>query len=368
MAFFPLNQGGLATGVAPVSSDADELLRTIVGTGNKLSEVAARLQPTAAQASRAAIDRLERALMKAYYVAAFIRGDYDGRQHDQSELDDLLEQTVGAFEDAEAVATAGLRKLGEYTLLAAETGVPVVGHAKEEINQLKHQAALELAPFQGQFESARKSADQAHRNIKIESQAYKRAQEKYEEDMHNGNGSMASGQFMTSMNSRRELEEIGRSLRELQRIYDELQELLATLQPQRQALRIQLCQAEYLSALLPSLDAAVRGAQSRGFSLQTQVSRLKDTVARLVRRARDLQQSGGALRKHDFALYLLEMCRKVLIDPALADGVRMIRNEIVNGYSGNFSSRMKEAIDSVDESMRVIAAAPSICGEIRQTM
>jgi len=192
MAFFPMNQGGFATGAAPVSSDADELLRTIVATGNTLSEVAARLQPTAAQASRATVDRLERAMMKAYYVAVFIRGDYDGRQHDQSELNDLLEQTVGAFEDAESVATAGLRKLGEHTLLAAETGVPVVGHAKEEINRLKHQAVLELASFQGQFESARKSADQAQRNIKTESQAYKRAQEKYEEGMQNGNGTMVS--------------------------------------------------------------------------------------------------------------------------------------------------------------------------------
>jgi hypothetical protein len=191
MSFFPLSQGGFAT-AALVSSEADELLQTIVNTGNKLSEIAARLQPTAAQASRATIDRLERAMMKAYHVAVFIRGDYDGRHHDQSELDDLLEQTVGAFEDAEAVAFAGLRKLGQYTLLAAETGVPVVGHAKEEINRLKHQAAQELASFQRQFDSARKSADQAQRNIRMESQAYNRAQEKYEEDMQKENGAMAS--------------------------------------------------------------------------------------------------------------------------------------------------------------------------------
>lgn len=192
MAFFPLSQGGFTTST-PVCTDADDLLRAILDTGNRLSEVSARLQPTAARSSRATIDRLERAMMKAYHVAVFIRRNYDSRERDESELEDLLEQTVDAFQEAHDIVAAGWRKLGEIHALAGETAEPVIKHAREEIVRVRQNAVVELTAFQGQFDAARKSADQAYRNIKMESQAYKHAQDKYEEDLQKcANGTLVS--------------------------------------------------------------------------------------------------------------------------------------------------------------------------------
>jgi len=116
MAFFQLSQGGFAA-VTSVCLDTDELLRAIVETGDRLSEISARLQPTAAQSSQAAIDRLVRALMKAYRIAVFIRVDYD---------------TANAFQDVENVVAAGLTKLYTYHSLTVKTGDPVIQHAEEE--------------------------------------------------------------------------------------------------------------------------------------------------------------------------------------------------------------------------------------------
>ncbi|KAK0646897.1 hypothetical protein B0T16DRAFT_391251 [Cercophora newfieldiana] len=368
MAFFPLSQGGFTT-PAPACSDADDLLRAIVDTGNRLSEVSARLQPTAARSSRTTIDRLERAMMKAYNVAVFIRGNFDNHEHDQSELDDLLEQTVDAFQEAHEIATAGLRKLGDYHALAVETADPMIKHAREEIVRLRQHAIAELGAFQGQFDAARKSADQAYRNIRMESQAYQRAQHRYEGDLQKcANGTLIGGPFGVLVDARREVEEVGQSLSESQRVYSELQDLIQTLKPQRKSLRIQLCQTEYLSAVLPSLEAASNATQSHGLRLQTQLSRLKDTVARLARRASDLQECSDGFSKDEYAMALLEICRKVLIDPALGDEVRIIRNEIVNGYGGNIPVRIKGVVDVVDDLMKAMFSAPSICGEIRETM
>lgn len=168
--------------------------------------------------------------------------------------------------------------------------------------------------------------------------------------------------------SRREVEEVGHSLSESQRIHSELQDLISTLQPQRKALRIQLCQTEYLSAMLPRLQAASEATQSQGSRLQAQLSRLRETVARLVRRARDLQECSEDYGKDDYAVALLEICRRVLIDPALGDEVRIIRNEIVNGYGGGIPARIKELVDVVDDLMKAMFSAQSICGEIRETM
>jgi hypothetical protein len=304
MAFFPLNQGGFAN-ASTVSSDADDLLRAMVNTNNRLSEVVARLQPTAARSSRGAVDRLERAMIKAYHIAVFVRGSYDSRKPDQVELEELLQQAVDAFQDAVDAATAGLENLGGHRQLAIDTASPTIELAQDAIVRLKAKTAADLASFQDPLVVAQNAADQ---------------------------------------------------------------DLLPILQRQRQALRLQLCRNEYLSALLPRLVAALEVAQSRSIRLQTLLCQIRDTAMRLLSRMRSLQKAGKLFKKGDFVLCLFRICKEVLIDPALVDEVRLIRNELVNEYGGDLPDRLKEAVEAVDISMKAVTASPSICPGIRQQM
>lgn len=304
MTFFPLNQGGFAN-ASTVSSDADDLLRAMVNTNNRLGEVVARLQPTAAQSSRGTIDRLERAMIKAYHIAVFVRGSYDSRKPDQAELDELLQQAVEAFQDAVDAATAGLENLGGHHQLAIETASPTIELAQEAIVRLKAKTAVDFASFQDRLAVAQKAVGQ---------------------------------------------------------------DLLPTLQRQRQALRLRLCQNEYLSALLPRLVVALEVAQSRSIRLQTLLCQIRDTATRLVSRMRSLKNANKLFRKGEFVLCLLKICKEVLIDPVLVDEVRLVRNELVNEYGGDLPDRIKETVEAVDISMKAIAASPSICPEIRQQM
>lgn len=101
------------TNANPQEDGLAELRTQLAKTASRLSEIESTLTPITVQCARETIDKLEIAMTKIYKVAVFIRGDYDGREPDESQRNSLLQQAVQAFQDVEDCTELGLKKISD---------------------------------------------------------------------------------------------------------------------------------------------------------------------------------------------------------------------------------------------------------------
>lgn len=91
-----------------------EIQPILLSVGNKLQEISTSVDKVIADSAKETIDKLEIAMTKVFKVAVFIRGNYDDRDPDEPQKEELLRQAVQAFQEVEDCSEAALKKIGEF--------------------------------------------------------------------------------------------------------------------------------------------------------------------------------------------------------------------------------------------------------------
>ncbi|KAK0660477.1 hypothetical protein QBC41DRAFT_350919 [Cercophora samala] len=357
------------------NSDADTLLRRIAGAEDALNHISSLIEPTVIGSGKETIHRLEMALMKIYQVAVFIRGDFDSRDPDDTQRDNLLRQAVDAFKEAEAAATAGLKRLGTFHAQIVETGNTVIESIRKEVELLQKTTAVDLESLKSQIDTTENTARNMENSIHHQRERMETLNKAMrDQELKNAitDGIFAglfgpfAGPRLNFLNTRREIDEIRREMERTAGDHDRARNQLWQLQSQRQSLEQRLNQAQALSALLPGVSANASAAKAQSVMMQTQFAKLKDTATQLVLRVGEMQQGAVvteavAYMKKEYAFGLLQICQSAAgVDSALLDETAMVKNEIVNEYGGAMPANVQAAAAAVDEKMKLLAGTTSI--------
>ena len=113
--------GVVVVGSGDSSKNFSELSNQLIKTQSKLESMSFNLNKAVADGARETIDKLDVALSKTFDIAVFIRGDYDHRDVDESQMQEVLHQSVLAFEDTQERAMESLKTIADFH---AQVGSP----------------------------------------------------------------------------------------------------------------------------------------------------------------------------------------------------------------------------------------------------
>jgi len=110
--------------------------------------------------------------------------------------------------------------------------------------------------------------------------------------------------------------------------------------------------------LIPQLVVAVEVTGFRCEVLQRRFSPLKRAAAQMLASAREIRD--GAYSKKEFVEGLLRICMEALMDQALEDDTRLVRDEVVNGYGGQLPSDVEKLAAELTEKINTFSSLPSL--------
>ncbi|EGO53862.1 hypothetical protein NEUTE1DRAFT_132296 [Neurospora tetrasperma FGSC 2508] len=346
--------------------------------GTQLREIQDSLNPIVYQCGKDVIDKLEMAMTKLYRLAVFIRGDYDNREPDTTQRDELLKQAVQAFKEVEDRAQGGLEKVGQLHAQVMEIENMVINPAKQDIDLLLENNDNELKNVQGQINNAEKSFSVLQDSVKKQSQAVSRLHDKISSSQDAklasdiffsiitlGIGNAINKGPLDPFNLQRELDEANRLLKDAQRKYNEAANELDKLRVKRMTLDTRLSAAKQTAALIPGVSTLADTTNTNCIMLQHRFGPLKQRSAQLLLSVGKIQSDATvtkalAYSKKEFAVGLLEICRDSLMDQALLDEATMIRDEVMNEYGAAIPDEVQEMASETSERMSLVTTVPSI--------
>jgi hypothetical protein len=137
------------------------------------------------------------------------------------------------------------------------------------------------------------------------------------------------------------------------------------MQIERNQLDSRLRFVQQTEQLVPQLTSAAEAAEFRSIALQRRFAPLKEGASKLLMRVREIQQGAVvtqaiAYSKKDFAEGLLRICNEALMDQALEDETRLVRDEVVNEYGEKLPSDVDELAAEVTEKINTFSSLPSL--------
>ncbi|KAJ4383712.1 hypothetical protein N0V85_008466 [Neurospora sp. IMI 360204] len=351
----------------------------------KLNNAAARLQeiqdslnPIVSQCGKDVVDKLEMAMTKLYKLAVFIRGDYDDREPDTTQRDELLKQAVQAFTVVENCAQAGLEKISRLHSQVMETENTVINPAKQEIAILLENNQNEVNNLQDQIKNSETSVNTMQNSLSQQSQAVSSLHDKISSSrdaklasdigftiLTFGIGNAINHGPLDPFNLQGQLDEANRLLQDAQSKYNDAANELKNLQLKRTALETRLSAARHTEALIPQVSTLQSTTNTNCIMLQGHFGPLKEKSAQLLRSVGKIQSDATvtqalAYSKKEFALGLLEISRDSLMDQALVHEASMVKDEVMNGYGGAVPDEVQEMASKTSERMEIIVTVPSI--------
>lgn len=143
----------------------------LTNAATKLREIQDSLRPIVSQCGKDVIDKLEMAMNKLYKLAVFIRGDYDDREPDTAQRDELLRHAVQSFKEVENCAEVGLTKVSQLHAQVMEIEYGVIIPAKKDIALLLQKNQNEVIFLKNQIYNSEESVNVYERSVWQQSQA-----------------------------------------------------------------------------------------------------------------------------------------------------------------------------------------------------
>jgi hypothetical protein len=162
-----------------------------------------------------------------------------------------------------------------------------------------------------------------------------------------------------------QLDEANRHLNDAERQLNDAQSRLYDLQNQRNQMDARLRFMQQTQSLVPQLTTAAEATEFRSIALQRRFAPLKEAASRLLVRVREIQQEAVvtqsiAFSKKDFAIGLLGICKEALMDQALEDETRMVRDEVINEYGEKLPEDVEAISAEVNEKISTFSSLPSL--------
>ncbi|KAI1869370.1 hypothetical protein JX265_006460 [Neoarthrinium moseri] len=378
-------QTGFVGGVMPAQgaqeqAEVNKLQMTLNTAGDQLRNISRDLDQSVVQCGKATLDKLELAMAKVYKLAVFIRGAYDDRNPDTLQRDDLLNLMVNAFQDMEDCAEAGLKVISYRHAIVMEVQNTKILPAQADVHMLLQKTELELQNTQDQIRTSQASVDTISRSAQSQAEAVSRLQDKISDTeiakgfsdvgftiLTLGIGNAINGGPLDPANLQGQLNDARRARDEAQNQLNEARMKLYGLQNERNAQDMRLRFVQQTEALVPTLSLLAETTENECITLQRRFAPLKDSASRFLVRVREIQEGAIvtkalAYSKKDFALGLLEISQDALLDQALGDEVRMVRDEIANEYGKKIPEDVEQALAGIYENIGTFATLPSLRG------
>ncbi|KAJ4005480.1 hypothetical protein NW752_002312 [Fusarium irregulare] len=367
-------QNGSSDGQAPVQ----QFQRQLIAAMAEIENIGDELEPLVAKYGNDALDKLELAINKLYKVAVFVRGNYDGRELDVGQRDSLLQQMVDAFQTMENVAEAGLKAIGDRNSTILDLETTKITPAKNEIEQLARQMRSELNSMEDEIRAMQDTAAMFQRVAKDESNAADLLQEKIRQAEESRRDNMTPFDFLTfgrgrpdnddplsSVGLRRELDEVHERHYQAERQLGQSRYNLDNLLLERNELDTRLLFVSQAEQLVPQVISAAKATGFRTAAGERRFAPLKQAASQLLASAREIQRKalmtqGTAQSKKEFVDGLLRICIEGLMDQALEDEARLVRDEIVNEYGGQLPSDIEKLATELTEKINTFASLPSL--------
>ncbi|EXK83169.1 hypothetical protein FOQG_12520 [Fusarium oxysporum f. sp. raphani 54005] len=345
---------------------------------DEIDRVGSELEPLVVQCGNDTLDKLELAMNKVYKLAVFVRGLYDDREPDVEQRDSLLKQMIDAFQTMEDVAEAGLKAIGDRHGIISELQNTKIIPAKKEIELLVQQTRNELASINDKIRTSQAGVATFEQTVRDQNDAVSSLRDKIEETE---NAKIASDIGFTILtfgignlinDGPLDPAGLGNQLNEAHRLLDdanhqlrEAQSSLSKMQIERNQLDSRLRFVQQTEQLVPQLTSAAEAAEFRSIALQRRFAPLKEGASKLLMRVREIQQGAVvtqaiAYSKKDFAEGLLRICNEALMDQALEDETRLVRDEVVNEYGEKLPSDVDELAAEVTEKINTFSSLPSL--------
>ncbi|KAK3956861.1 hypothetical protein QBC32DRAFT_201877 [Pseudoneurospora amorphoporcata] len=346
--------------------------------GAQLREVQDSLHPIVSQCGKDVIDKLEKAMTRLYKLAVFIRGDYDDREPDTTQRDELLKQAVQAFKEVEDCAEAGLNKVSRLHSQVVEIENMVIIPAKQDVALLLQNNENEVKNLNDQVQNAEASVKTLENSVWQQSQAVSTLHSKISSTRDAklasditftiftlGIGNAINGGPLDPFNLQGDLDEANRLLADAQSKYDTATNDLNNLRTKRMALDTRLSAARQTAALIPGVSTLAGTTNTNCIMLQRQFGPLKEASAQLLISVGKIQSDATvtqalAYSKKEFAVGLLEICKDSLMDQALLDEAALVKDEVMNEYGGAIPEEVQEMAAETSERMSLVVAVPSI--------
>ncbi|KAL5589345.1 hypothetical protein FOVSG1_011212 [Fusarium oxysporum f. sp. vasinfectum] len=343
-----------------------------------IDRIGGELEPLVIQCGNDTLDKLELAMNKVYKLAVFIRGAYDDREPDVEQRDSLLKQMVDAFQTMEDVAEAGLKAISDRHSVISELENTKIIPAKNEIELLVQQTRNELASIEDKIRTSKAGVATFEQTVRDQNDAVSSLRDKIEETENAklasdigftiltfGIGNLINDGPLDPAGLGNQLNEAHRLLDDANRQLNEARSSLNKLQIERNQLDSRLRFVQQTEQLVPQLTSAVEATEFRSIALQRRFAPLKDGASKLLARVREIQQGAVvtqaiAYSKKDFVEGLLRISNEALMDQALEDETRLVRDEVVNEYGEQLPSDVGELAAEVTEKINTFSSLPSL--------
>ncbi|KAM0228289.1 hypothetical protein ACHAPO_010833 [Fusarium lateritium] len=343
----------------------------------EIERLSAQIEPMVVQCGNETLNKLELAMYKVYKVAVFVRGTYDDREQDATQRDELLNQMVYAFQAMEDVANAGLKALRDRHTSILELKSTKIIPAKNEIEVFVKHGKTALTNFEERIKTSQAEIAMFDNAARDKNSDIRSIRDKIAERDNVGVVSDLGFSILTSgigdlingpsdpfgVNDR--LEEAQRELNEITRHLSDAHAKLNNLQTERNQLDSRIRAMQQTEQLVPQLIWAAEAAEFRCIALQRRFTPIKDGASRLLVRAREIQEGSKVSQaikysKKDLTERLLRICSEALMDQALEDEARLVRDEVVNEYGGPLPSAVEEVAAEVTQKINTFSSLPSL--------
>lgn len=137
------------------------------------------------------------------------------------------------------------------------------------------------------------------------------------------------------------------------------------LYDERNHVESQLRLTQQADRLVYEVHSAAQAADFRSRALQGRFVPLRETAQKLLSKAYGVQQAvegarAAACAKKDLTKDLLYLCKEALMDQALEDEARMVRDELINEYGGQLPSDIEGIAAELDGRIRTFSSLPSL--------
>ncbi|KAK3401033.1 hypothetical protein B0T20DRAFT_348448 [Sordaria brevicollis] len=372
-------------GLTPVAPDQGGIPKDIM---SKLEDFEAQLREiqnsleSVTQCGKDVIDKLEMAMTKLYKLAVFIRGDYDSREPDRSQQDELLNQAVQAFNEVEGCARAGLEKVSRLHAQAMEIEATANNAVERNVPALFENSHLEIAALKEQIYNTEEYLRDLQMTIDKESQGIKTINDDVFNDrlldkcveitakiqfaVHTA---LTLGQeeldWSKTKHTTIETREADRIIKERQGRASDAATKLVHMLLKRLILESRLNAAFQNVEEITVMWTRARNTTDNCKKLLGQFGPMKERSARLLLSAGKIHSDATAVQalaytKKEFAGGLLKICRDSLIDQALIDEASKVKDEVINEYGGAVPEEFQTLASEVSERMSRIKTVPSI--------
>lgn len=137
------------------------------------------------------------------------------------------------------------------------------------------------------------------------------------------------------------------------------------LYDERNHVESQLRLTQQVDRLVYEVHAAAQAADFRSRALQGRFVPLRETAQKLLSKVYDVKQAvegaqAAAYSKRDLTKDLLCLCKEALMDQALEDEARLVRDELINEYGGQLPSDVEGIAAELDGRVKTFSSLPSL--------